>query len=284
MQSFIDTTAVCRRNSIADVSFYNEDSFIWKLDVPGGDRTIINLAEKAKELKAENKEILIRHLRTGEEVPSPEMSNDLVILVLLSAAFLFTIVRISVKNFQPVTRFFLFRGINDPASADIGVLFHWQTTLLNLTSFFIISLFAFRAFSVQDAIPAGISDGLFWLICLLAVIAVSTTRHFICIMIGNLSGRREVFNEYLVGVYQSYHFTALMLFVLVVFTSFITILPAKTYIIMGICCFALMYLIRVIRLLLIFINRSISIFYLILYLCALEILPLAIIIRYFSDM
>jgi hypothetical protein len=45
-----------------------------------------------------------------------------------------------------------------------------------------------------------------------------------------------------------------------------------------------MYLIRVIRLIIIFLNRNISIFYLILYLCALEILPVLIVIKYFTGL
>ena len=52
----------------------------------------------------------------------------------------------------------------------------------------------------------------------------------------------------------------------------------------GIIIIGLMYLIRVVRLLIIFLNRNISIFYLILYLCALEILPGLIIVKYFTGL
>ena len=50
------------------------------------------------------------------------------------------------------------------------------------------------------------------------------------------------------------------------------------------CSPLLMYSIRVIRLLIIFLNRNISIFYLILYLCALEILPVLIVVKYFTGL
>jgi hypothetical protein len=44
------------------------------------------------------------------------------------------------------------------------------------------------------------------------------------------------------------------------------------------------YLIRVARLFMIFIRKSISIFYLILYLCALEFLPVVVLLKYFAGL
>lgn len=277
-----DTTLVCRRNSIADVSFYDEGSFIKDLSVPKNDQTVISLAAKAKDIRAEKTEILKTHLRSGVNLTPGLPDKDLVLTVLLAAAFLLTIVRASVKNTHPVARFFLFKGFDDHASSDTGILFHWQTTLLNLMSFFIISLFACQAATIQGLLPPGFSGTLSWLICLGIIIVALTLRHFICVATGNLSGHSDVFNEYLVGIYQSYHIAALILFILVLLATFTVFLPSNVFVIAGICGIALMYLIRVTRLLLIFINRNISVLYLILYLCALEILPVAILIRYFS--
>ncbi len=53
---------------------------------------------------------------------------------------------------------------------------------------------------------------------------------------------------------------------------------------MGIIVLGILYLIRVLRLFVIFINRNISILYLILYLCALEILPILISVKYISGL
>ncbi len=279
--TYADTTAVCSRNSFEYISFFDEAGFIRNLSVPRSDRTIVNLAEEAKEIRAERKEILLSQLRSGEDAPVGQVNTDFMLIILLAAAFLLTAVTSALKSFQTVTRFFLFKGLNDH-SADTGVLFHWQTTLLNLMSFLVISLFVYQAASVQSAIPRGIPGTVFWLICLGIIITALTLRHFVCIVTGNLSGRSDVFNEYLVGIYHSYHFTALILFILIVLVTFTSLLTVKFFVMTGICGIALMYLIRISRLLLIFINRNISIFYLILYLCALEILPVAIIIRYFS--
>ena len=98
------------------------------------------------------------------------------------------------------------------------------------------------------------------------------------------SEEQEVFRQYLLGIYQSYRIGALFLFGIIILMSYTMILPVRDYIILGIIIIGLMYLIRVVRLLIIFLNRNISIFYLILYLCALEILPGLIIVKYFTGL
>lgn len=272
---------VCKRNSFTDVSFLDRQSFLRNLKIPSVDRSVIVLSEKTKSLNTEKKEILITKLKDGDNIQSTNLNHDWILLVLLTAGFLLTVVSASLKNLQQVTRFFLFRATKDQ-SADTGILFHWQTTLLNLMSFLVISLFVFQVAAILQFIPAGLDAFIFWAICLTVVIASLTLRHITCIVTGNLSGRSDVFNEYLVGVYQSYHFSALVLSVLVVLISYTTLLPDKVFMIAGISAFGVMYLIRVAKLLVIFMNRNISLLYLILYLCALEILPVAIAVRYLS--
>ena len=277
----IPADAVCTRNSFSQVSFFDRQSFIRHLQIPSSDRSVIVLSEKAKSLNEEKREILITRLRDGETIQATHLNYDWILLVLITAGVLLSIVSSSLKNLQQVTRFFLFRATTDQSS-DTGILFHWQTTLLNLMSFLVISLFAFQVAAIQQVIPSDLNAFIFWAICLTVVIISLTLRHIVCIITGNLSGRSDVFNEYLVSVYQSYHFSAFLLTILIVLISYTTILPARVFMISGIITFGAMYLIRVAKLFIIFINRNISIFYLILYLCALEILPVAIIIRYLS--
>ena len=105
-------------------------------------------------------------------------------------------------------------------------------------------------------------------------------RHFLCLAAGNLSGQTEIFNEYLMTVYQSYRFSAVPLFVLIVILSYTAILPQGLCFVAGVVFLSLLYFYRVTRLMLIFLKRNVSVLYLILYLCALEILPVLIIIKY----
>ncbi len=53
-----------------------------------------------------------------------------------------------------MTRFMLFRGINESTSRNIGSLFTWQSTILNFVSFMVIGLFGFCAAEWYDFIPA----------------------------------------------------------------------------------------------------------------------------------
>jgi hypothetical protein len=98
------------------------------------------------------------------------------------------------------------------------------------------------------------------------------------------SDSQDVFREYLISVYQSYRFSAVFLFIIIILIFYTSLIAVGDLIIAGLIIVGIMYLIRVIRLLIIFINRSISIFYLILYLCALEILPVLIIAKYFTGL
>jgi len=68
----------------------------------------------------------------------------------------------------------------------------------------------------------------------------------------------------------------------VIMLVYTVILPPQVVITVGAIVLIIFYLMRVVRLLLIFMKRNFSVLYLILYLCALEILPVLIIVKYFT--
>jgi hypothetical protein len=148
----------------------------------------------------------------------------------------------------------------------------------------ILSLFCYSAAATYEALPAGINGISIWLLILAAIIVAVSMRHLVCLLTGYLSGHREEFNEYLIVVYYSYRFSAVILTAFVLLMNFTLFLPPEHYIIPGFAVFIFMYIIRVIRLILIFLNEGVSIFYLILYLCALEFLPVAISLKYFTGL
>jgi hypothetical protein len=132
--------------------------------------------------------------------------------------------------------------------------------------------------------PEGMYPSLFILAMFAIIVFGITMRHFICVTAGNLSGNSDVFNEYLVNVYQSYRISSIILFVLILLMNYTVLLPVNHCLIAGFTSLAVIYFFRITRLLLIFIRRGISILYLILYLCALEILPVLILLRYFEGL
>jgi hypothetical protein len=285
LPDYSDTTSVCTRNSITDVTYWDSNNVILKIEPGSYTQFPYSFTEKIIQKKMEDRAFLMKQLKTGDDLPVNPFHADWIIIIIIAAAFLYSLVKTTSKGLIPdFGKFFLFRGINDPASRDIGGLFHWQSTLLNLSSFFIIGLFGYLTASYYNFIPAGFKGIIIWLIALLVVSVAVTLRHFACILTGIVSEEEEVFRQYLLGIYQAYRFGALFLFVIIILMSYTVILPVVDFIISGIFIIGLVYLVRIIRLLIIFLNRNISIFYLILYLCALEILPVLIVVKYFTGL
>jgi len=279
-----DTTSVCARNSIADVTFYDSLSVVRNLDQLPPGFFPYGFAERPLQSNQEQGTAITGNLKDGSLLPRKPLNHDWIIAVVFLAAYLWLIVRNTSRGFVPeMTRFFLVRGINESSSRDTtGSLFTWQSTILNFVSFMVIGLFAYCAAEWYGLIPAGIPPFLFMLVSVGAVILGVTSRHFICLAAGNLSDEREVFNEYLVNVYNFYRFSAIIIFGVVIMLVYTVILPPQVVITVGAIVLIIFYLMRVVRLLLIFMKRNFSVLYLILYLCALEILPVLIIVKYFT--
>jgi Domain of unknown function (DUF4271) len=281
--SITDTTSICTRNSIADFTFYDSQSFIRNLNQLPPVFFPYQFAEKGLPVTHEQRITIISNLKDGRSLPQKLIHHDWIIATIFLIAYLWLIVRTTSRSvFHELTRFILFRGINESLAHDTGSLFTWQSTILNSISFIVLGLFVNCAAEWYDFIPSGISPFLFMLISLVAVIIAITFRHFICLAAGNLSGESEAFNEYLINVYLSYRFSSVIVFAVVILLVYTVILPPQVFFISGAIVLIIFYLMRVFRLFLIFMKRNISVLYLILYLCALEILPVLILVKYFT--
>ena len=278
-----DTTSVCKRNIISDITFYDPNNFVIKSSSDFSACFPYSFIENNKIRQTELKASFVKHLRSGQQIVTKPFHEDWIIAIIMVSAFLLALVRTTSKSVLPeVTKFFLFRGIKGTSLRGIDGLFLWQSTILNLYSFLIISLFGFAAASYYQLIPSSVPGILVWLISLGIIISAVTIRHTVCILTGNFSGQEEVFKEYLNSIYYFYRFNSILIFILIVLMFYTKTFSPEFYIKTGIIVFLLMYLIRILRLFMIFINQTISIFYLILYLCALEVLPVAISIKYFT--
>jgi hypothetical protein len=276
-----DTTSVCFRNSIANDSA----NFFSRTDVNQSPGFPFAFTAVNRKIHEEIKADLVRHLREGSELPVNPLQKDWILPVILLTVFLYGIIYSeSKKFFKGILKFATLGGINDTVSRDMGGLFQWQSTLFNLASFLNMSLFAFLSLLWYGFMPFDTKNINYWLISFGVITTALTIRHIICTIVGNLSGETEVFREYLIGIYHSYRLAGVFLLItvsLILYTSFI---PVNILFYSGFSIAALLYLIRITRLFLIFINRHVSIFYLILYLCALEILPVVVIIKYVTGL
>jgi hypothetical protein len=277
--------SICVRNSIADVTYSDTINVVTRIKWGSYNKFPFLFVEKNKQIQAENRTFLLKHLRSGQDLPSQPLHEDWIIGILLVTAFLFSFIRGSAKNGLPeVKRFSLIWGSGDLSSGNTSGLFYWQSTILNLISFLTIALFAYCSAFYYNLIPVNLSGIYFWLIAMALIISSVTLRHIVCIIAGKISGERELFIEYLHVVYQFYRFGAVVLMVIIILMSYTVILPVSTSITSGIIVLCIMYLIRILRLMIFFINRNISIFYFILYICALEILPVLVLLKYVSGL
>jgi len=278
-----DSTSVSSRNSIGDFTFYDSNSlFSNPLIYPQGQFPFMLLG-KQTEVHQKQAVIIAEPLMEGIRMPENPLRHDWITAFMFLAALLWLVVKITTRKIFPeLTRFFLFRGINESSSRDTPSLFYWQSTVLNFVSFLVLALFAYSAIAYHGLIPQGTAPFLIMMASLVFVIAAVTMRHFLCLAAGNLSGQTEIFNEYLMTVYQSYRFSAVPLFVLIVILSYTAILPQGLCFVAGVVFLSLLYFYRVTRLMLIFLKRNVSVLYLILYLCALEIGPSVVFFKILS--
>ncbi|HEY5125103.1 MAG TPA: DUF4271 domain-containing protein [Ignavibacteria bacterium] len=280
-----DTGSCCHRNSITDVTFNDSANIVTRIDESLLQNFPFVFTGINRKILEETKADLVKHLKSGDELPPDLLHNDWVLPVILLTVLIYGVIKAETfKFFRGVFKFISFRGINESASRDIGTLFNWQSTLFNLASFINISIFAFFSSLWNNILPSGWNGFIYWLIFFAIIISALTLRHFVCIITGNLSGEKEVFHEYLVVIYQVYRIAGLYLLAITVLILYTSLIPVNILFYAGFSLIALLYLIRVFRLFLIFINRHVSIFYLILYLCALEILPVVILLKYVTGL
>ncbi len=91
----IDTISVCSRNNIADVTFYDSANIVRQI-IPGSyDRFPFVFTEINSTRDNQAKATLIKTLKPGEKIPEKPLHDDLVIMIVFSAAFLFSLVRSS---------------------------------------------------------------------------------------------------------------------------------------------------------------------------------------------
>jgi hypothetical protein len=137
-----DTLTLCTRNPVADVTFHDSTSFIYRLDPSIANRFAFTFTDINRDIYLKNRSVLVKTLRDGEKLPPDPYISDWMVPLLLFSAFLFALVRTIPGNFfGSMIRFLTMRGVNETSSRDTGVLFQWQSTIFNLASFLNISLF-----------------------------------------------------------------------------------------------------------------------------------------------
>ena len=218
----------------------------------------------------------------GENRPGETVDTDMA-FILLSVSLLIVII-ISVfgrKSLVSSLSSISFRRHDEVAPNPTSEVFSWQPLLRNLFTIINISLFATIALLTTGVADSGLFGGSAGLTAILAgsFFAALIARHFTSILVAAVTGLNKPFREYMNVIYSSWFACSVFLFILSVIILYAPVSNTLPMVFTGLVFTSIFLLIRALRLLLIFHERHISIFYFLLYLCALEVLPVLVILK-----
>ena len=220
---------------------------------------------------------------TGEPVASDLMRSDWVFLLLIIPVLIYlfvsfyekySLVRIIKIVFSNKFASTAYRSIAPGAQ-----LFQSLLGLISLMSIASFILFCELFFNLEFF---GLSAQWLWVSNFAAALIAISLRYTINYLLGKLSGSWEVFSEYFFNISRNYKLIGIFLMLMNFFISYLEAIPDKYLIYSSLIVMTIILFFRFIRLFYLFIKRRFSLFYLILYLCALEIFPVLILIKYLS--
>jgi hypothetical protein len=222
------------------------------------------------------------HRIDGQPLPaspvSPDFSFILLSVLLLILTLLIVAGRKSIIRGFANLRFKKQRSAVPPGTSEVLA---WEPIFRNVFSIGSISLFAAISLLYTGLVSY---DHVFGSVILTAIISGSflaalLLRHLVCIIIASITGWKNAFREYMNVVYNGWFADAVFLFILNCVFLFSPLRNILAIIITGLSFTAILLIIRMLKLLVIFRDRHISNLYFILYLCALEILPVLIFLK-----
>ena len=186
-----------------------------------------------------------------------------------------------------VLSFLSFRHVADSedsndSSSSLNI--SWRGFFVFMASVTSLALYLYCCFKYYDVFrlfPKQLSNHVWWIaICFGSVIIALAFRFLICTITGGISGQKKLFSEYADTVYNGYKFISIILLFLSIFIIYAHSIPVKALLFFSFVLIGIVVIIRYIKLFLFFIKNNVSISYLFLYLCALEIIPILIFIKY----
>jgi hypothetical protein len=219
-------------------------------------------------------------LYDGIPIPVTHFRHDwITILIFLSVILFAVVLSFSRHMLGDIGRVFSFTKAQRIAPDSRGI-FQWQSTLANVASISNIGLFLFMLITERGfSLPYGLEGPLLWGVLFVLLSGMVAARHVTSNITGAISGTPALFSEYLNNIYSLYRLLGIVLLPVVTAIAYLNYLTTDTLLTAGVIIIILVFIIRIISLLIIFMRSNISIFYFILYLCALEIMPGAIIFR-----
>jgi len=201
-------------------------------------------------------------LRDGLAKEKSHLKTDWMFPVFLAAAMIYiSLTKMPGNLFRGLINFMTFKGMKDKYKDDAEKIFRLQPTMMNLASFISLSMFIYMALSDKSP-DLPLSGGfILWLTCFALIVAAVTLRHMVTLLAGLISEERDLFSGYLSSIYNFYRITGIISFILVILMAYSRIFPAGLLITAGYVMFILMIILRLARLVLLFIHRRASVLF-----------------------
>jgi hypothetical protein len=218
----------------------------------------------------------------GQPRPQDRMSTDFSFIILSLSLLVMTVLLVfGRKNMIAGLSSIGFRRRPELAPPGTSEVFGWPSIFRNTFTVLNVALFAVSALLLTDSVRRTDPSGSVKLAALLIVscLAALLLRHLTCIMTAEVTGWKSLFREYMNVVYNTWFANSILLFILNGIILFAKLNNTLPFIFAGLIITAIFLIIRTLRLLAIFKYRHISISYFILYLCALEVLPVLVMLK-----
>ncbi len=218
----------------------------------------------------------------GNPRPQELVNGDLGFILLSVSLLIITLLTVfGRKSIVAGLASISFRRKEEATPPGTSEVFSWPPLLRNLFTIINISLFATVSLLSTGITGINLPGGSAGLTAILAgaFLAALLARHLTSILLAAITGLKNPFREYMNVIYNSWFACSAILFILSGIILFAPVNNTLPFIITGLIVTCIFLLIRALRLLSIFNDRHISIFYFLLYLCALEVLPVLVILR-----
>lgn len=279
-----DTGGVCKVDNVLEVLHYISDtSFCNSLqEVQSFSRFFINASETFR------KKTFIEYssrLKEGAPIHRSEIKSDWMLPVVVVSALLYLFLRnLPGYSLQMILRYITLRGITDSVTRETAKIFRLQSLIFNIVTFINISLAGLIAIDYLRISNPETSKLIIWTVFFAGILLFYMGRIMIINLTGILSEETRLFSEYKLAVQNFYRITGLICFFITVAVLYTKLLPANYWLTAGFTFVSMLYLLRLLRLVMIFAKSRVSFLYLILYLCAVEILPVAVLIKFFTGL
>jgi hypothetical protein len=155
-----------------------------------------------------------------------------------------------------------------------NVLSHRVSTVLNFIYLIIFSIFIFELFEYLDIFHARLSSLNIFLLILNIVMIYAVARTLLLRLTGFLFLERSLFAAYIHSSYVVNKGLGIVLFPVVIMAHYFPIRLIPVILFLGVAVFSIAFILKCIRAYQIIIRKDVLLFYLFIYLCTLEFLPL----------